>query len=172
MKFVGIVLMVIINLSSCTQVRHSRNECIGYRWGVDKKGRLSGRYVEYYPNGQIRVVGKYKKGNRFGVWRNFSADGQLMVAGKYKGDTVGLSSRLNLWKQLSSLSEALGEFENRSDSLRIVKVDCSTFIPEYVLQPSIIYTDSTIGIPDGRWLIRSDEGTWEEMLFEEGVFVK
>ena len=42
-----------------------------------KKGKLHGKYLEYYRNGNIRVRGKYRKGRKKGKWFYYSIDGVL-----------------------------------------------------------------------------------------------
>jgi antitoxin component YwqK of YwqJK toxin-antitoxin module len=39
---------------------------------------LEGEYVEYHPNGLIKVQGYYEQGKKVGVWRYYDKKGTLL----------------------------------------------------------------------------------------------
>jgi len=46
-------------------------------------GKLSGRFIYYWDNGQVRLSGYYKKNKRSGKWQNFDSSGQLISEENY-----------------------------------------------------------------------------------------
>lgn len=48
-----------------------------------KDGYLNGPYVEYYPNGKIKVQGEYYMGLKVNDWFEYSPEGKLIYQAKY-----------------------------------------------------------------------------------------
>ena len=42
-------------------------------------GELSGPFIYYWDNGQVRLSGYYKKNKRTGKWKTFDSSGQLIT---------------------------------------------------------------------------------------------
>ena len=58
-------------------------EVSGIENGKIEKGKQVGRWVEYYPSGQLRSIGNYKDGKRDGYWENYYY-GRLWYKGGFK----------------------------------------------------------------------------------------
>ncbi|MBN2669744.1 MAG: hypothetical protein JXR60_11000 [Bacteroidales bacterium] len=61
------------------------NDSIAYRYKI-YKGKISGVYQCYYPNGQLYIRGIYMNGLRHGEWKNFDNKGVLTLTGQYLYD--------------------------------------------------------------------------------------
>jgi antitoxin component YwqK of YwqJK toxin-antitoxin module len=42
-----------------------------------KEGKLNGRYVEFYSNGQVKTLGNYILNKKIGLWKYYNSDGSL-----------------------------------------------------------------------------------------------
>ena len=52
--------------------------------------RKSGEYLEFYDNGRLKAVGKYKSGKLHGNWQWYRKDGTKLRSGQFKlGEQVG-----------------------------------------------------------------------------------
>ena len=55
------------------------------------KGKLNGKFYEYYRTGELRETGTYLNGLREGNWKEFYKSGKIKKKGKYeKGNKVGI----------------------------------------------------------------------------------
>lgn len=49
----------------------------------DRKDKLTGKYVEYYKNGQIKTTGYYRDGKKSGTWSTYYDNGKVDSEGYY-----------------------------------------------------------------------------------------
>ena len=49
----------------------------------DRKDKLTGKYVEYYKNGQIKMTGYYRDGKKSGTWSTYYDNGKVDSEGYY-----------------------------------------------------------------------------------------
>lgn len=50
---------------------------------IDEEGIKDGMWKEYYPEGQLRSVGKYDKGKKVGDWKYYYENGKVEEEGRY-----------------------------------------------------------------------------------------
>ena len=43
-----------------------------------KNGQKHGRFESYYPNGQLKLKGRYRKDKQVGLWKYYSDTGELL----------------------------------------------------------------------------------------------
>ena len=46
-------------------------------------GKQDGRYKLFYPNGNRKIIGRYKKGEQTGTWRYYSLEGDLLLKKRF-----------------------------------------------------------------------------------------
>jgi len=56
------------------------------------------KHQEYYKNGQLKSVGRYKNGKKVKKWKKYYENGQLASKGRYKINTSGHSYKIGKWK--------------------------------------------------------------------------
>lgn len=56
-----------------------------------EKGKLVGKFMEFYNTGELRETGSYENGLREGNWKVFYKNGKIRKKGKYSnGEKVGI----------------------------------------------------------------------------------
>ena len=50
---------------------------------INKQGKPEGPAAYYYPNGRVRLDGRFEKGIQTGIWREFAPDGRLQITHEY-----------------------------------------------------------------------------------------
>jgi antitoxin component YwqK of YwqJK toxin-antitoxin module len=50
---------------------------------VDSQGRISGRHLTFYENGNIETLGNYRLGIKHGLWVSYNSDGKVLSQAYY-----------------------------------------------------------------------------------------
>ena len=94
----------------------------------DSKGRVTGRWVDFHENGQLKEYGKYIKGEKNGTWFYFNEDGvKISEATYFMGEKDG---RWLVWDKYGNLryemfydmGERTGEWKEWDYTGRIVSI--------------------------------------------------
>jgi len=75
----------------------------------DNKKHKEGLHKEYFRDGKLANVGKYKDGKKTGVWKFYFRNGTVRATGKFSDDQF-----TGLWKWFRESGKPLqnGKFEN------------------------------------------------------------
>jgi antitoxin component YwqK of YwqJK toxin-antitoxin module len=56
--------------------------------GTYYKGKKTGQWIAYHPNGKVHCKFKFKKGKRVGKWKTYNPAGNLIMVHTYKNGQV------------------------------------------------------------------------------------
>lgn len=56
-------------------------------------GKLEGKYLQYYPTGELKTIGFYEDGLKSGVWKTYDKNGKIIEKGKYLNNV-----KVGVWK--------------------------------------------------------------------------
>ncbi len=75
------------DLNASTHTSWYNDSTVHYSVGV-RNGFKDGPYVEYYPDGIMKLKGHFRMGKREGTWRLFDEDGELLLKRVYHLDRI------------------------------------------------------------------------------------
>lgn len=56
-------------------------------------GKLEGKFLQYYPTGELKTIGFYEDGLKSGVWKTYDKNGKIIEKGKYLNNV-----KVGVWK--------------------------------------------------------------------------
>lgn len=94
---------LLLALAACAQAPQTTYFPSGKRrqtTGFDARGRAEGRWVGYYPTGEIRELGQHRSDRREGEWTTYHPGGALHARGRRQwNEAAGAALREGSWTQ-------------------------------------------------------------------------